>query len=811
MMFKAMKRNLISFAAITAVLFAAVSCQVAGTSEVNDEPQNPNFIITAGQPDTKTYFEKDGETYKSYWKGDATQGAGQGDMIRVYVDSNMGNQYRYDNKAENGAAARFEYGTTVATGTTVFVDGQEYTLYGFHRNGRAIQKWDKGEQATETTVAVEMLATQNPVSTSNPAATGPDGSSDFLIMKPVKFIYSSAAPTTLEAQFARISSVLRVKFVDKTGGTFNDYLVKNISIEAATKNLAGPAIVDLCENGGFLEHAILDQVGSKTASKKITVNYNGSISAKDGEMFFDMVPETYENETFTVTANLYKEQGGVAVISKSFTLATLAFKPGVITSLNLSVKDENITFAEFEGEGTNGNPYLIYNEHDLRRLSELTNGVDAASWVSKTYRQEQDITLSDDNFTPIAQTQTVGFTGTYNGQDKIISNLHIAVTANRVHNIGLFGTIKNPGRIIRVVVDDASISTTQENNFVGVLVGLAQGGTIDRCHVKNSTNTNTKNPAKGLILGGTTTAATTVKDCSVSKSSVSTGTAGSCVGGIVGRAGATITITGCVVGSDCNISGGYNLGGILGATHEYKLNVTIDKCVCYADITANNTATASSTGGIVGNVSTNNSNSNAQKVVISNCAYIGGTITSKYTGNGNVGVGGIVGKAGDGTNTDFSYDIINCQSSPAKLDASKTTANSAGTNWGVGGITGAARRIVNMYGCYCSTIQTNMLGGAAPHNGSVAPKLNTNSTAKYCFGQFTLVSDLSGTRPDATSEIVTAEKMTAAIGVEGALIDKLNAAKAAYAGGKATLVDWVRGTDGYPTLSGILADPDAAK
>lgn len=808
-----MKQNLISFAAITAVLFAAVSCQVAGTPEAEKEIQQPNFIITTGQPDTKTYFEKDGDrdAYKSYWKGDATQGEGQGDMIRVYVDSNMGNQYRYDNKAENGAAARFEFGQTVVGDAMSLVEDQEYTLYGFHRNGRAIQKWNTGEEATTTTVAVEMLATQNPVSTSNPAATGPDGSSDFLIMKPVKFTYNSKVPATIETQFARISSVLRVKFADKTtGGKLDDYLVKNISIEAATKNLAGPAIVDLCENGGFIEHAILDQVGSKTASKKITVNYNGSISAKDGEMFFDMVPETYDNETFTITANLYNPEGGVAVISKSFTLATLAFKPGVITPLNLSVKDENITFAEFEGEGTNASPYLIYNEIDLRRLSDLTNGDEASSWVSKTYRQEQNITLSDDNFTPIAQ--TVGFTGTYNGQDKIISNLHIAITEDLVHNIGLFGTLKNPGRIIRVVVDGASVSTTQQSNFVGVLVGLAQGGTIDRCHVKNSSNTNVKNPAKGLILGGTTTAATTVKDCSVSNSTVSiSNVAGYCVGGIVGRAGATITITGCVVGSDCKISGGYNLGGILGATHEYKLNVTIDKCVCYADITANNTATASSTGGIVGNVSTNNSNSNAQKVVISNCAYIGGTITSKYTGNGNVGVGGIVGKAGDGTNTDFSYDIINCQSSPAKLDASKTTANSAGTNWGVGGITGAARRIVNMYGCYCSTIQTNMLGGAAPHNGSVAPKLNTNSTAKYCFGQFTLVSDLSGTRPDATSEIVTAEKMTAATGVEGALIDKLNAAKAAYTGGKATLVDWVRGADGYPTLSGILADPDAAK
>lgn len=804
-----MKQNLISFAAITAVLFAVVSCQVAGTPEAEKEIQQPNFIITTGQPDTKTYFEKDGEKYNSYWKGDATQGKGQGDMIRVYVDSKMGNQYRYDNKAENGAAARFEYGTTVATGTTVFVEGQEYTLYGFHRNGRAIQKWT-GERSTSTTVAVEMLATQNPVSTSNPAATGPDGSSDFLIMRPVKFTYSSAAPAILETQFARISSVLRVKFADKTGGKFDDYLVKNISIEAATKNLAGPAIVDLCENGGFLEHAILDEVGSKTASKKITVNYNGSISATEGEMFFDMVPETYENETFTVTANLYNPAGGVAVISKSFTLATLAFKPGVITSLNLSVKDENITFAEFEGAGTNASPYLIYSEADLRRLSELTNGDEASSWVSKTYRQEQDITLSDDNFTPIAQ--TVGFTGTYNGQDKIISNLHIAVTANLVHNIGLFGTIKNPGRIIRVVVDGASLSTTQENNFVGVLVGLAQGGTIDRCHVKNSTNTNTKNPAKGLILGGTTTAATTVKDCSVSKSSVSiSNVAGNCVGGIVGRAGANITITGCVVGSGCKISGGYNLGGILGASLNAKLNVTIDKCVSYADITANHTTNVSNIGGIVGSVSNNNENTNAQNVVISNCAYIGGTITSKYTSNGNVGVGGILGKAGDKSNTDFSYDIINCQSSPAKLDASKTTANTAGTNWGVGGITGAARRIVNMYGCYCSAPQSSMLGGAAPHNGSVAPKLNTNSTAKYCFGQFTLVSDLSGTRPDATSEIVTAEKMTAATGVEGALIDKLNAAKAAYTGGKTTLVDWVRGADGYPTLSGILADPDAAK
>lgn len=896
-----MKQNLISFAAITAVLFAAVSCQVAGTPEVNDEPQNPNFIITTGQPDTKTYFEKEGETYKSYWKGDETQGTGQGDMIRVYVDSNMGNQYRYDNKAENGAAARFEFGQTVVGDAMSLVEDQEYTLYGFHRNGRAIQKWNTGEGATTTTVAVEMLATQNPVSTSNPAATGPDGSSDFLIMKPVKFTYNSKVPATIETQFARISSVLRVKFVDKTGGKYDGYLVKNISIESQNYNLAGPAIVDLCENGGFLEHAILDQVGSKTASKKITVNYNGSILATDGEMFFDMVPETYENETFIITANLYNPEGGVAVISKSFKLETLAFKPGLITSLNLSVKDENITFAEFEGDGTNASPYLIYNEYDLRRLSELTNGVDAASWNGLVYKQMEDITLSDDNFAPICG-GTGYFWGTYNGNDKKISNLHITETGD-VSNIGLFGTISssktnngsnvsaNYGRVMKLTLENPVISTSGQCNFVAALVGLARGGKIDRCTVTGALVSKTKNPATAFILGGTPNNSSTVPEttvvgcvamnssfsltvgnnfagtaaivgrtgnkltisgclvsnCTIQTNTNSTGNGGisailgyvnaannsisisgctvsktviestsNFVGGVIGYLDSTnpVSVSGCVIGSGCTLSTTQtSVGGIIGGITAKAANVTLDGCAVYAKSITTGNAQA---GGIIGGATQATSNAGGT-LVISNCCTIGTEMKCTNTTTTNRYIGGIVGRGGfitSGTGYNgLATSVLNCYVSGVTFNCPNITDNSLS----VGGISGGVYSNQTYDICYANDLSFNFGVGEKAIGTSITSRYNNTgafaNSITNCFGPDTMPLCIyaGGSFSAAGNNCGNNTNEKIADMAADAFLTKLNAAKAAYTGGKATLVDWVRGTDGYPTLSGILADPDAAK
>ena len=83
------------------------------------------------------------------------------------------------------------------------------------------------------------------------------------------------------------------------------------------------------------------------------------------------------------------------------------------------------------------------------------------------------------NWTPIGKGNSSSFTGTFGGDNHIISNLTITGESN---NVGLFGYVSG-GMIKNITLTDANISN---NTSVGGIVGNSNSGTIENCAVSGN-------------------------------------------------------------------------------------------------------------------------------------------------------------------------------------------------------------------------------------------------------------------------------------------------------------------------------------
>ena len=129
------------------------------------------------------------------------------------------------------------------------------------------------------------------------------------------------------------------------------------------------------------------------------------------------------------------------------------------------------------GAGTTTDPFLIYNETDLRAVGNGTyNGM---NWsLSAHYRLVNNITLTSINWTPIG-TDANRFTGSFNGDSKTISNLTITATTN---NQGMFGVIDVGGAVRNLGLLNMNITITGTGiTHAGGIAGM-NGGVVENCH-----------------------------------------------------------------------------------------------------------------------------------------------------------------------------------------------------------------------------------------------------------------------------------------------------------------------------------------
>ena len=239
-------------------------------------------------------------------------------------------------------------------------------------------------------------------------------------------------------------------------------------------------------------------------------------------------------------------------------------------------------------EAVNGY-YEIYNQDQLREFANLVNTTsDGETKINACLMN--DITMDGTEWTPIG-TDTISFTGTFEGQGYTISGLTCTDT-NKDH-VGLVGyaidaTIQN------VTVQGATLNG---RDYIGSVCGYLSGGTITNCHAVETVIGKTGREAQSKYRGGI-------------------------VGYIIGNT----NVTGCT--NSGTVSGLNFLGGIVGQAQQ----ATVQRCFNSGAVTGN----SSPIGGIVGF---------ANQATVQDC---GNTGTVTRIGS-NEGCGGIAGSAEAGS------------------------------------------------------------------------------------------------------------------------------------------------------------------
>ncbi|MCD7982237.1 MAG: hypothetical protein LUF32_08015, partial [Clostridiales bacterium] len=421
---------------------------------------------------------------------------------------------------------------------------------------------------------------------------------------------------------------------------------------------------------------------------------------------------------------------------------------------NIDVRLMADTEVEFAGgDGTEENPYQVAT---AEQLDAVRNDMDAY------YIQVADIDLEGEEWEPIGYLPNdyygntsdleSAFSGTYNGNGYIISNMKISQTTDQNISVGLFAV--NSGVLKNICLENININVdttyTQLARLprVGGIVG-SQAGTLIYCSVSGYISVNGRN-CGGLYVGGilgygicsycTNYTAIQIEDTDENKDSGEV-----YCGGITGHSGTVYgTISYCVNYGNITASANSVLycGGISG---EYG---TIESCVNYGDVAGEIIAIHSwpgsagncNAGGIVGSTA-------AVKDSCYNCVNFGNvSATNACTRDGDFYAGGIAGNYS-------SYgeeSISNCYNLADEIIAEDDSAGRIlGHSW-YAGTTGIGD---------CYSIDTTTV------NGEVPDEADTGSTTIH--GASMTESEIS----EAIADILTAAGASGITDYTGASVD----------------------------------------
>jgi hypothetical protein len=209
------------------------------------------------------------------------------------------------------------------------------------------------------------------------------------------------------------------------------------------------------------------------------------------------------------------------------------------------------------GDGTAETPYLLSTAEDLATLANTQ-----ADW-DKWFILTADVDMKSTPLVKPVGSRPAPFTGVFDGGRHSIRGLTADDTAVTSAPFGLFGTVGLPGVIERLRLIAPSIKTSG-NGSIGALAGeVAKGATIQQCSVEGgSVSTPASNAAGGLVgdNGGT------VRECFSTTSVTAFGLAGALLGrstGLVENCAAAAAVTTLKVGTGTAAAGlaGADVGG----------------------------------------------------------------------------------------------------------------------------------------------------------------------------------------------------------------------------------------------------------
>ncbi len=208
-----------------------------------------------------------------------------------------------------------------------------------------------------------------------------------------------------------------------------------------------------------------------------------------------------------------------------------------------------------------GDDYVIGNEDDLKRLAAYVNSGHEA--VGLTFKLTANITMTAAH-TAIGgyiNNNTRYFRGTFDGNNKTISNLTINKPSEDYQ--GLFGLLGQNALVKDVTVDGYNITGKR---YVGAIAGYANNSSSNRATIQNchANGTNVGSVASADYHGGIAGYGyyVDITGCT-SQGTISTTAGNVCYGGIIGYASSSVNVTSCENAASITGSGDKH-GGIVG-------------------------------------------------------------------------------------------------------------------------------------------------------------------------------------------------------------------------------------------------------
>lgn len=267
-----------------------------------------------------------------------------------------------------------------------------------------------------------------------------------------------------------------------------------------------------------------------------------------------------------------------------------------VSALSVSAAWDGTAQVWTNGDGSQNSPFLIETEAHLAYFQQqVTSG---ESYKGKFFRLENDLDMSADagqKILPIGFfdeyidandpegntliDESKYFLGTFDGNFKVIDNIHveyIATDFEAVGGTGLFACLDNGAVVKNLGLGAKTVITGGE--LTGGLVGQMNGGTLQCCYSLATINSGSSFGTGGLVA---VASHESVIDRCYFAGEVN---GNSDVGGIVGTAQYGCDITNCYNAGVINAPNGWFVGGIVGSA--YDTGTLIANCYNIGEVNA---------------------------------------------------------------------------------------------------------------------------------------------------------------------------------------------------------------------------------
>ena len=258
------------------------------------------------------------------------------------------------------------------------------------------------------------------------------------------------------------------------------------------------------------------------------------------------------------------------------------------------------------GDGTKANPYVINTANQLEAFAESVNADE--HYEGKFIKLGSDISLAGMNWLPVGGPGAYGFRGTFDGNNKVISNMAIGSNSapeEYCKSVGFFANLE-AAKIKNLGIENAAVYHKYMGDsiaYAGLLAGYVienagDEGYIDFCYAKGTIDSySAKQNDSGGLVGAVNLG--TVANCYTNVTIVARSRDGYCyAGGLIGLPNKAAVINNYAAGSIKGAGNGarIEIGGIAGLNAAVSVNN-------YANVSLASENTTVDIGGFSGRVS----------------------------------------------------------------------------------------------------------------------------------------------------------------------------------------------------------------